>query len=106
MMLFLNSKHKRRLRQTYKRPSKLPIPEYVNEFENRFNKVKEHLIKATNQLLRFLKKPKSLRQGLSIKYVHLSKQKEKPIIIALIRPKEEIHSIARVMLPDTPFMNL
>ena len=48
---------------------------------------------------------KSLRQGLSIKYVHLLKQKEKPTVIALIRPKEEIPLIARVMLPDAPFMN-
>ena len=73
--------------------------------EKLINKVKEQLIKATNQLLRFLKKPKSLWQGLSIKYVHLSKQNEKPTIIALIRPKEEIPLTARVMLPDAPFMN-
>ena len=69
------------------------------------NKVKEQLIKATNQFLCFLKKPKSLRQRLPIKYVHLSKQKEKLTIIAFVRPKEEIPSVARVMLPDAPFMN-
>ena len=32
-------------------------------------------------------------------------KRKKPTIITLIRPKEENHSIARVTLPDTPFMN-
>ena len=30
--------------ETYKRPSKLSVPEYINQFQKRFNKVKEQLV--------------------------------------------------------------